>query len=110
MSLIRKGDVVQVIAGAERRHRTRGKVLDIDRAANRILVEGANLRVKHERVQQSKEGAQTGGIVEREAYLDASNVMFVHKDTPVRLGVKVADDGSKVRIVRGGEFSGEEVD
>jgi len=110
MSLIRKNDTVQVISGPERRYRTRGKVLEVYPKKSKVLVEGVNMRVKHERVRQNPDGSQAGGIVEREALLDISNVMFVHKDAPVRLGVQVKEDGSKVRVVRGGAHNGEEVD
>ncbi len=49
---------------------------------------------------------QNGGIVEKEAYIDASNVMYVHKGKPVRLGFKFVDD----RKVRYDKKSGDVVD
>lgn len=66
---IKKGEEVVVIAGDSRG--ARGKILEIDRAADRVLVEGVNLRKKHERKTQDTEG----GIVEREQPIHASNVM-----------------------------------
>ncbi len=42
---------------------------------------------------------QTGGIIEKEAPIDISNVMYVHKGTPTRIGFKVVD-GKKVRIAK----------
>ncbi len=66
---IKKGDEVVVIAGESRGER--GKILEINRTTDRVLVEGVNLRKKHERRTQDSEG----GIVEREQSIHASNVM-----------------------------------
>ncbi|MGF1530646.1 MAG: 50S ribosomal protein L24 [Puniceicoccaceae bacterium] len=68
-SSIKKGQEVVVIAGAHKG--SRGKVLDIQRKKERVLVEGVNMRKKHERRTQDSEG----GIVERETPLHVSNVM-----------------------------------
>ena len=69
-SRIKKGDEVVVITGESRGER--GKVLRVFPARERVLVEGVNLRKKHERRTQDSEG----GIVEREASLHLSNVML----------------------------------
>ncbi len=67
---IRKGDEVVVIAGENRG--SRGKVLQVLPREERVLVEGVNLRKRHERQTQESEG----GIIERERPLHLSNVML----------------------------------
>ncbi|MEQ8822242.1 MAG: 50S ribosomal protein L24 [Sumerlaeia bacterium] len=108
MSLIRKGDTIQVITGPYKGER--GTVTKVIPKLDKVIVEKINLRAHHEPVRQGKDGEQLGGIIEREAPIHLSNVMFVHKDKPVRLGSKVNSDGSKVRVARGGEFNDEVVD
>jgi large subunit ribosomal protein L24 len=119
MSLIRKGDVVQVIAGNDRYIRdertnekipVRGEVLEVQPSRGKLVVKDVNVRIRHEKIRASKDGGQAGGRVSTEMPVDASNVMFYHKDRPVRLGTKVKEDGTKVRVVRGGPYNGEEVD
>lgn len=80
---IKKNDVVKVIAGTDKGKE--GKVLVVDRKANRVIVEGVNMVTKH--VKPS--ATNPGGIVHQEAAVHASNVMYVHKGQPTRLGVKV---------------------
>jgi len=99
---LKRGDMVQVIAGKEVT-RT-GRILKIDRAKNRVIVEGLNLQTKH---QKSNRTNQQGGITRKEASLHLSNVMYLHKGVPVRLAYKLEEsekDGKKVtvkkRIVR----------
>jgi len=94
---LKRGDMVQVIAGKEV-GRT-GRVLLIDRVKNRVVVEGLNMQTKHQKPNRTN---QTGGISRREAPLHISNVMYLHKDKPTRIGVKVETtevDGKK-RIVK----------
>jgi len=81
---LKRGDVVQVIAGKEV-GRT-GKILLVDRTKGKVVVEGLNMQTKH---QKSNRANQTGGISRREAPLHVSNVMYLHKDKPTRLGYKV---------------------
>ena len=68
-SRLRKGDEVVVIAGDDKG--TKGKVLQVLREKNRILVEGVNMTKKHERKTQDN---PQGAIVEREASIHYSNV------------------------------------
>ncbi|MCR5626738.1 MAG: 50S ribosomal protein L24 [Lachnospiraceae bacterium] len=93
-SKIKKGDTVQVIAGKDKGKQ--GKVISIDRKANKVLVEGVNMIAKHEKPSAQN---QDGGIVHKEAELDMSNVMYVHKGKATRVGFKVTD-GKKVRIAK----------
>ena len=91
---IKKGDTVKVIAGKDK-DKT-GKVLSVDVKNNRVIVEGVNMITKHEKPSMSN---QQGGIVNREAPIDASNVMYLHKGTATRIGYKV-EDGKKVRVAK----------
>jgi large subunit ribosomal protein L24 len=91
---IKKGDTVKVIAGKDKDKE--GKVLSVDQKNGRVLVEGVNMVKKHEKPSGRN---QQGGIVTREASIDLSNVMYLHKGKPTRIGFKV-EDGRKVRIAR----------
>jgi large subunit ribosomal protein L24 len=81
---IRKGDTVQVIAGKDRG--TTGRVLVVDPAADRVIVEGVNRVVKHEKVGQGDRGAKTGGLIHTEAPIHISNVMLVEDGKATRVG------------------------
>lgn len=89
---IKSGDTVKVIAGDHKG--SEGKVLQIIKDKDRVLVEGVNLVSKH-----TKPSAQNpqGGIVKKEASLHISNVMLVDGGVSVRVGYKV-DGDTKTRI------------
>lgn len=89
---IKSGDTVRVIAGDHKG--SEGKVLQILREKDRVLVEGVNLVSKH-----TKPSAQSpqGGIVKKEASLHISNVLLVEDGGVVRVGYKV-DGDTKTRI------------
>jgi large subunit ribosomal protein L24 len=70
---IKKGDDVVIIAGEHKG--ARGKILQVIPTMDRVLVEGVNMRKRHEKKTQDSEG----GIVEREAALHVSNVMLQEK-------------------------------
>ncbi len=91
---IKKGDTVKVIAGKDKEKE--GKVLSVDAKNNRVLVEGVNMVKKHEKPSGRN---QTVGIVTREAAIDVSNVMYLHKGKPTRIGYKM-DGDKKVRIAK----------
>lgn len=95
---IKKGDTVEVISGKDAGQR--GRVLRIDRDRERVVVEGVNMIKRHTRPNPQRR--VQGGIVEREAPIHASNVMVVSPDSgrPTRVGVKVLDDGRKVRVAK----------
>ncbi len=95
---IRKNDQVEVISGKDRG--TRGRVLRVERPNSMVLVEGVNLIKRHTRANPQKN--VQGGIVEREAAIHVSNVMLVDPDTdkPTRVGSKVLEDGSRVRVAQ----------
>ena len=99
---IRRGDIVQVISGNDKGKR--GRVLRVFGATNRLIVEGVRMMKRHTRPTQRD---PQGGIVEREATMNASNVMVIcpKTDVPTRVGKKRLDDGRNVRIaVKSGEM------
>ena len=95
---IRRNDNVVVITGKDRGKR--GRVLKVDPAKNRLIVEGVNFIKRHTKPNPQRQ--IKGGVVEREAALHASNVQLVcpECDKPTRLGRKILGDGRKVRICR----------
>ena len=95
---IRRNDNVVVITGKDRGKR--GRVLKVDAAKNRLVVEGVNFIKRHTKPNPQRQ--VKGGVVEREASLHASNVQLVCPDCgkPTRLGRKILGDGRKVRICR----------
>jgi large subunit ribosomal protein L24 len=102
---LKRGDMIQVIAGKEV-GRT-GRILLIDREKGKIVVEGLNMQTKHQKPNRAN---QTGGITRREAPLHISNVMYLHKDKPTRLGYKLEEVGGKVVKKRYAKSTGEVID
>ncbi len=94
-SRIRKGDTVVVVTGRERGKT--GKVLSVDLQAGKVIVEKLNMIKRHTKPNQK---AKQGGILEREAPLQISNVMFFCPVTqkPTRIGIRVLEDGRRVRF------------
>lgn len=80
-SKIKKGDLVRVIAGKD--IGAEGKVLSVDVKNHKVLVEGVNKVFKHTKPNAQN---QQGGIIEKEAPLDISNVQYLYKGKPVRIG------------------------
>ena len=91
---IKKGDMVKVIAGKDKDKE--GKVIAVDQKAGKVLVEGVNMVTKHTKPSMTN---QNGGIVHQEAYIDASNVMYLHKGEATRIGFKM-DGDKKVRVAK----------
>ena len=98
---IKKGDTVQVIAGKDKDKE--GQVISVDPKNGKVLVEGVNVVTKHTKPSAAN---QNGGIVQKEAALDLSNVMYVHKGKATRIGFKVEND-KKVRVAKS---TGEAID
>lgn len=94
-SHIVKGDRVRVIRGNFRE--MEGNVLRVNPGTGRVVVEGVNMRKRHERPTQDN---PEGGIISFEAPIDISNVMLIDPatDEPTRVRTKVAKDGTKERI------------
>ena len=93
MLKIKKGDTVKIIAGKEKGEE--GKVLKVI-DGTRVIIEGKNQVVKHSKPSQDN---PKGGIIHKEAPIDMSNVMYVHKGKPTRVGFKFVD-GKKVRFAK----------
>jgi large subunit ribosomal protein L24 len=94
---IHKNDTVQVIAGKDRGKK--GKVRYAYPKKGKLLVDGVN-RVK--KSMRASGQSRPGGIIEREALIDVSNVMYVcgKCNKPARLGFLILNDGKKVRMCR----------
>jgi large subunit ribosomal protein L24 len=109
-SKIKRGDQVVFISGREfnrydsagKRQPLRGKVIAVDAINGKVKVEGGMLVKKHQRAvpQMNIEG----GIKEKEAWVDISNVALVDPDTgkPTRVSYEVRD-GKKVRVAKSGK-------
>ena len=100
---IRKDDTV-VVTGGKDRGKT-GRVLRTDPQKRRVYVEGLNIIKRHQRprsVKDTQKGAQTGGIIEKEGPIHVSNVMLLEPtdNKPTRVGIKVADNGSRQRYAK----------
>ena len=91
---IKKGDTVKVIAGKDKDKE--GKVISVNPKKGAVLVEGVNMVTKHTKPSMAN---QQGGIVEKEAWLDASNVMVMHEGKATRVGFKMEGD-KKVRFAK----------
>ena len=91
---IKKGDLVKVIAGTD--NGKEGKVLSVDAKNNKVVVEGINMVSKHTKPNAQN---QNGGIIRKEAPIDISNVMYVHKGQATKVGFKIEGD-KKVRIAK----------
>jgi large subunit ribosomal protein L24 len=100
---IKKGDTVMVITGESKGQK--GRVLEVDRAKSRALVEGVNTVSKH-----TKPNAKSpqGGILKKEAPIHLSNLMLIDPASgkPTRIGRRVND---KNKLVRYSKKSGEEI-
>jgi large subunit ribosomal protein L24 len=95
--LIRTGDTVEVIAGNDRGQRSR--VIKVDRAAGKALVEGVNRVKKH--IRRSQKYPQ-GGVLSKEMPVQLSNVQFYCQSCgrATRLGARFLADGSKERFCK----------
>ena len=91
---IKKGDTIKVIAGKDKDKE--GKVIAVNKKDGKVLVEGVNMLTKHTKPSAAN---QNGGIVHQEGYIDASNVMYVHKGQATRVGFKM-DGDKKVRFAK----------
>ena len=95
-SKIKKGDLVKIIAGKD--NGKEGKVLSVDTKNNKVIVEGVNKVFKHSKPSYQN---QQGGIIEKEAPIDMSNVMYLYKGKPVRVGFK-GEGKDKKRVAKAG--------
>lgn len=91
---IKKGDMVRVIAGADKDNE--GKVIAVDPKNKTVKVEGVHMVKKHVKPNMAN---QAGGIVEEEAPIDISNVMLLVNGKTTRVGFKM-DGDKKVRFAK----------
>ena len=94
---IKKNDTVMVSSGDEKGKK--GRVIAISSEGSRLFIENVNMIKKH---MKPNKQFQQGGLIDKEAPLHMSNVMFVCSkcDKPTRLGNKVLETGRKVRACR----------
>ena len=92
MMKIKTGDTVKVIAGKDKDKE--GKVLAVKNG--KVLVEGIGMVTKHTKPSAA---IQQGGIVNKESFIDISNVMYLHKGKATRVGFKM-DGDKKVRVAK----------
>jgi len=94
---IRKGDTVMVVAGDDKGKT--GRVLAVDEAKQRVIVEKVNFVKRHTRPRGQQ---QQGGILEKEAPIHISNVMLYDPKAGrgVRVGIRTSRDGKRERISR----------
>jgi large subunit ribosomal protein L24 len=106
MASIRKGDLVQVISGpTQDRGGDRGKqgrVIEVLKERDRVIVEGVNFVTKHVKVGQTQRGTKTGGLETHEAPIHISKVALVDPDTkqPARVGFTVVTDEKTGKVTR----------
>ena len=91
---IKKDDMEQVIAGKDKGKE--GKVLRVDKKNGTVVAEGVNKVFKHSKPSMAN---QAGGIIEMEAPMDISNVMYLYNGKPVRVGFE-GTGKDKVRVAK----------
>lgn len=101
---VNKNDNVFVLTGKDAGKT--GKVLDVDSNRSRVIVEGVNMSVKH---QKPRGRGQEGGIIHQESSIHSSNVMVVCSKCkrPAKIGRKILPNGEKLRVCKScGEIIG----
>ena len=92
MNKIKTGDTVKVIAGKDKDKEGKGLAVK----NGKVLVEGIGMVTKHTKPSAAN---QQGGIVNKESFIDISNVMYLHKGKATRVGFKM-DGDKKVRFAK----------
>jgi large subunit ribosomal protein L24 len=91
---IRKGDLVKVIAGADRGKQ--GRIIGV-RSNGTIRVEKVRVQKRH--LKPGRRDARAGGIIEQEAYIDPSNVMLLDPSTDKPSRTRIREEGGRrVRV------------
>ena len=96
MNKIKKDDMVIVITGKDKGKS--GQVLDINTKDHKIIVKGVNIVKKHQKAGRTK-GVTESAIIERENWIDVSNVMLSVDGKATRVGFKL-DGDKKVRVAK----------
>jgi large subunit ribosomal protein L24 len=91
---IKKNDQVVLIAGRDKGKR--GRVLAVAPTRGKVKVEAAGMIKRH----QKPAGNRGGGIIDKESWIDISNIQIVDPQSgkPSRLGYKIEGDGTKSRV------------
>lgn len=99
-SKIKRGDQVRVMTGKQRGRQ--GKVLAVMPRESKLIIEGVNLMKRHTKLRQARgRQAQEGGIIEKEAAIQISNVQIMCPSCgPSRIGYQIYEDGRKARVCR----------
>jgi len=110
---IKKGDTVIFIAGKDfnkfakkgekvERVPHRGKVIEVSRETGKVKVEGAGIITKHQK--PNRPANKPGGRIEKEMWVDASNVMVIDPETgkSTKIKIRVNEDKTKNRVTQGG--------
>ncbi len=94
---IKKGDQVIVISGEEKNKK--GKVISVDPASSRVIVEGINMVTKHKKPRSQSD---LGGIVHQEAPIASCKVMHICDKckSATRIAYSILEDGTKVRVCK----------
>ncbi len=100
---IKKNDTVKVITGKDKGKS--GKVISVN--DGKLIVEGVNTVSKHSKASQKN---PKGGIIHQDSPIDASNVMFLHKGKPTRVGFKTVETKKGTKKVRFAKSTGEVID
>ena len=95
-SKIKKNDQVVIIAGRDKGRR--GRVLEVAPARGKVKVEGAGMIKRHQRA--NPQANRGGGIIDKEAFIDISNVQLIDPQSgkPTRVRYQIEGDGSKLRV------------
>jgi len=103
---IRKGDMVKIISGKDKFQNKVGRVLKVYPEKEKILVEGVNIVKRHTRPTQKN---PQGGIMEQEAPIHVSNVLYYSTkfNVATKVGYKFLEDGKKVRYCKNPKCQGE---
>jgi len=103
---IKRGDTVYIRIGEDRGKK--GKVLFVNNAKGKVLVEGVNMRKRSQRPSQKN---PKGGIITIEAPIHISNVALFDSSSngPVKTGIKIIEEGGRKKKVRISKETGEEI-
>ncbi len=92
---LKKGDPVVVLSGKNKGKE--GTILRVLPKDDKVIVEGVNMAKKHQRPVRA---TMQAGIIDKDMPIHVSNVAYLHKGKPTRLGYRVESDGTKVRVAR----------
>jgi len=98
-SKVKKNDQVVIIAGRDRGKR--GRVLEVAPVKGKVKVEAAGMIKRHQKA--NPQGNRGGGIIDKENWIDISNVQLIDPGTgkPTRVRYEIESDGTKVRVAAG---------